>query len=375
MTEYVYDALNRQTHEKWVNADGASVDRDIVSVYDDLGRLTSIGDGTTSYTYTYDALGRITQIVSTQPDLATSTTTYDYDDNSNLTELANTLLGTYTYEYDGLNRLTAVIYDDGTLTTGQRRIDYTYDDISQYDIVTYREGIDLATATTVATADYDFDAVGRLTALDYVQGTTALAGYDYTYDAVGNMLSMSSDNTNDGTSDYAYDGTNQLTSTDYDYQTQIEDESYTYDENGNRTADDTATLTYGDDNRLQSDGVFNYTYDDEGNLITRTRISSDPADDYLTEYEYDYRNKLISVIYKNNSDVVTQSLVFEYDVLGNRIKKEYDYDGAGAAAAIETYYLYNDNDVAYEVTEDANSNELASHVYLPRSRRPNSRRC
>ncbi|HNX27302.1 MAG TPA: hypothetical protein PKK48_07830, partial [Phycisphaerae bacterium] len=252
ITRYEYDVLNRQTHEKWIAADGTTVLRDIESIYDNVGWLESIDDGTTSYTYTYDALGRVTQVVSTQLEFGTSTTTYSYDDNSNLKTMANTLLGTYTYEYDGMNRLTAVIYNDGTLATGDKRVDYTYDDISQYDTVTYRDGVDLQTATVVATADYDFDQLGRLTGLAYAQGSTALAGYSYEYDDAGNMVSMISDN--DGTSDYDYDETNQLTAADHDYQA---DESYTYDDNGNRL--DTG-FTYDGDNRLTSDGVFNYGY-------------------------------------------------------------------------------------------------------------------
>jgi len=64
------------------------------------------------------------------------------------------------------------------------------------------------------------------------------------------------------------------------YQT---DEGYSYDSNGNRTNTGYDTGGY---NRLTSDGTFDYTYDDEGNRGTRTRISQDPADDYLTEYEW-----------------------------------------------------------------------------------------
>ena len=81
----------------------------------------------------------------------------------------------------------------------------------------------------------------------------------------------------DGTTNYSYDNAGQLTA---DGNT-----SYTYDNNGNRTNTGYST---GSDNQLQSDGTFTYTYDAEGNCTSRTRISSDPADDHTTIYTWDY---------------------------------------------------------------------------------------
>ncbi len=143
----------------------------------------------------------------------------------------------------------------------------------------------------------------------------------------------------DGTSDYAYDDTGQLTSVDHDYQT---DENYSYDENGNRT---NTGYTTGDNNRLTSDGTFNYTYDDEGNRETRTRISSAQADDYTTEYTWDHNNRLTEIVYKNNSGTITKQVDYTYDVFGRRIFKEVDADGAGAGSSLTTEYVYDGQDI------------------------------
>jgi hypothetical protein len=56
----------------------------------------------------------------------------------------------------------------------------------------------------------------------------------------------------------------QLPGADYDYQT---DESYTYDDNGNRTGatagSSSSVYVTGDDNQLLSDGTYTYTDDAE----------------------------------------------------------------------------------------------------------------
>lgn len=49
-----------------------------------------------------------------------------------------------------------------------------------------------------------------------------------------------------------------------------------------------------------------YTYDTEGNRLTRTRIASGAADDYLTEYTWDYRNRLTKIVFKNNGGTATK---------------------------------------------------------------------
>ena len=54
---------------------------------------------------------------------------------------------------------------------------------------------------------------------------------------------------------YNYDKTDQLIDADHSYQG---DEDYSYDDNGNRT---NAGYSTGENNQLDSDGVYNYQYD------------------------------------------------------------------------------------------------------------------
>jgi YD repeat-containing protein len=105
-------------------------------------------------------------------------------------------------------------------------------------------------------------------------------------------------------STYVLDDLNRLTATTKNGQTQTYDydstdqvktvtgsnsESYTYDQNGNRTNSGYVTDA---GNRLRADGTYNYEYDFEGNRTTRTKI----ADGTVDTYSWDYRNRLMGIV-------------------------------------------------------------------------------
>jgi RHS repeat-associated protein len=142
----------------------------------------------------------------------------------------------------------------------------------------------------------------------------------------------------DGTTDYTYDATSQLTGADHSYQT---DESYSYDSNGNRTMSGYDT---GPNNQLLSDGTYDYEYDDEGNRIRREKISDGSA----IEYDWDFRNRLVRVTDYDEYESVTQVVEYTYDVFDRRISRAvdttdpFDLDDA----LIERYVLDDRNGVA-----------------------------
>ncbi len=86
--------------------------------------------------------------------------------------------------------------------------------------------------------------------------------HDWTYSSANEITQHI--NSIDGTAGYTSDDLGQLTWADYDYQT---DESYTYDDNGNRTA-----------KFVDTDGVL------------------DAGDTDITTYTWDYRNRLTGVV-------------------------------------------------------------------------------
>lgn len=167
-----------------------------------------------------------------------------------------------------------------------------YDKASELKNVT--RYADLGGTQLVADSSYIYDNAGRLTNLTHKRGTTTFFSYTFDYDAANRITKFTSP---DGTSDYSYDDTNQLTLSDHSFQA---DEAYSYDANGNRTNNGYQT---GVDNKLQSDGKYNYEYDSEGNRTKRTEIATGE----VTEYVWDYRNRLTQVVTKNAGNITKEA--------------------------------------------------------------------
>jgi RHS repeat-associated protein len=166
--------------------------------------------------------------------------------------------------------------------------------------------------------------------------------YTWRYDSLSRITSQGSI---DGSSTYTYDETSQLVAANYSagagLPTVPPDEGYNYDANGNRTSTGYQT---GANNQLLSDGTFTYQYDAEGNRITRTRISTDPADDYLTEYTWDHRNRLTSVTLKNNSDEVTARVEYDYDVFNLMVARR-EYADESSTPIKSEHFIYDGSQI------------------------------
>ncbi|MDA1054030.1 MAG: hypothetical protein O3C40_26575, partial [Planctomycetota bacterium] len=179
----------------------------------------------------------------------------------------------------------------------------------------------------IATSSYTYDTLGRLTDLAYKNGGTNLfTPYQWSYDNLHRVTQFVSA---DGTAEYTYDKTSQLTAADHTLQT---DETYTYDANGNRTM---TGYTTGSNNQLLNDGTYSYTYDDEGNRTKRTNVATGA----VTEYAWDFRNRLTKVTEKDSLGATTKVVEYTYDVFDRRIAKAVDITSPFnlADAAIERY--------------------------------------
>jgi RHS repeat-associated protein len=335
---------------------GTSI-RTIEYVYDAASQITSASDPDSSYAYTYDNLGRVTKVdnngTANTPRVELSAT---YDAHGNRTSLAAKLAGTddfkTNYTFDALHRMTRIEQtgQSGGNTVAEKRIDLAYNAAGLFtEIVRYKD-TDGGSANEVATAGYSYDALGRITGLSYKKGGNNLfTAYAWTYDRMNRVTQLSGQ---DGTSDYSYDSTSQLTATDHSFQT---DESYTYDANGNRTM---TGYTTGTNNRLTNDGTHSYQYDDEGNRKTRTKTSTGEK----TEYTWDHRNRLTSVIEKNSSGDIVKQTDYTYDVYDRRLSKSIDADGAGPGAATVQRFVYYGHHIVMEF--DGNNAGDLTHRYL-----------
>ncbi|GAC1460231.1 MAG: hypothetical protein NVS2B14_02100 [Chamaesiphon sp.] len=152
------------------------------------------------------------------------------------------------------------------------------------------------------------------------------------------------------TPNYTYDATDQLTGANHSYQGA---EAYNYDANGNRT--NTGYQT-GVDNQLLSDGKYNYSYDGEGNRTSRTQI----ATGNVTEYTWDYRNRLARVVDKDASGNVIKQVDYTYDFNDRRIAKAVKI---GSNPAQGERFVYDGDNIA--LTFDGNGTLTHRYLYGP----------
>jgi RHS repeat-associated protein len=326
---FEYDDLNRSTRETWVGTT-----QQINYSYDAVGNLRTLTDLFCALTFSYDFQNRAKTLDNTgTPNFPAVLLTQTYDASSNRLKLTDTinaqLKGTESYTYDNINRLTQ-ISQTGTGVIN-KRANFTYNPIHQME--TLKRYADLTGTLLVATSTYSYDLMNRLTQLAHTQGATpiSLNTYTYGYDAASRIIQMTSA---DGTNSYNYDNTDQLTEATYSGQS---NETYGYDLNGNRTNTGYQTTS---NNRLQTDGTYSYTYDDEGNLTQRTTIATNE----VTEYIWDYRNRLTQVVVKNAAQTIIKQANFTYDALNRRIEKKVDPDGSGPqTATIERFFYDRDH--------------------------------
>jgi YD repeat-containing protein len=215
----------------------------------------------------------------------------------------------------------------------------TYNAVNQ--IATLNRYSDLTDTSSVANTSYTYDLAGRLQTLIHQHGVTTLASYGLTYDNANRIIQSAG---TDGTQDYGYDSTNQLTTANHTTQT---DEAYSYDANGNRTSGGSSA---GTNNQLLTDGTYNYEYDGEGNRTKRTEIGTGK----VTEYVWDYRNRLTSVTFKDAGGVVTKSIEYLYDTSDRRIGKKID-------GTVTERYVYDDDDIA--LVFDGALNQTHRYLY------------
>ena len=314
---YTYDVRGRLIAESDSSAGPTSY------VYDDRGRLTSATNDQGSTTLAYDNADRVIEInYPTGKSLF-----YTYNDAGLRTSMSDG--GDYNifYEYDTLGRLTGLRDEDSQIVA------YEYDGAGNLVKETNGNG-------TVSLFSYDNS--GRLTRIENQAPDGGINSFNaYTYDTAGQRVT---NETQDGAWTYGYDAIGQLTAANFvSTNAAIANKSlvYEYDVVGNRTRvieDGVETLyTANMLNQYTQVGDATFTYDADGNMTSRTDSAG------TTTYTYDLDNRLTSV-----TEADGKVLTFEYDLFGNRIAKAID--------GVETEYLVDPfglGDVVSEFTSGA----------------------
>jgi RHS repeat-associated protein len=293
----VYDG-NQLVQQTWYNP-GGSVANVLNWSYDADGNVLSAGNNAGTYAMTYDGNQLITQ---TTP--SGLTLTYGYDQDGDVTSIADSQGGLTTMTYNALGQVVTKTYQDATT---QLRADYTYD--QDGNVLTEARYSNLAGTQLVARTQYGYDGNELTSIVTTDSAGNTIASYNYTYDTAGWLISETD---NGVTTNYAYDPHGQLI--------QAGSTTYSWDANGNPSGPGDVI---GPNNELLSDGTWNYSYDAVGNLIKKVSI----ADGTTWTYGYNNANQMVSAAETDAGGNMLVQVSCAYDVFGNRISETVTQNG------------------------------------------------
>ena len=284
--------------------------------------------------HTYDALERLTRTTYADG----STIGISYDTANRPTQFVDSANGTITLAYDNRDRVTQV-------TTPKGSVAYSY----------YANG--LRQSMTVAgqpALAYTYDVGDRLIRIDQAAGAAnnnVAQSMSFTYDAASRRTRITY--MNGVTRENSYDDGGQLTAITYKNPdgSMLGDLSYTYDNGGRRTgvtgslartALPDALPNAGVDaaNRLTVSEQQSLTYDANGNL----------TGDASQSYVWNARDQLVQI--KDANDVVIAS--FTYDALGRRQTK--------TVGGVASGYVYDGANIVQELAGSASNNGTPANV-------------
>lgn len=382
---YEYDHLGQVRSEKWYATEGEWLGATIpLKTYtytiDAAGQLGNVSELNQSYStqsrhsFSYDDLGLVTSssrwFAGFGSDLEFE---YQYDHAGRQTgqqaDYGVAELFANTYRYDLLGRVRQITQagDPVDSAIAEKRVDFTYGSLGQLAVID--RFADLAGLAPVVATSLAYDWAGRVEQIAHGD----LVTHDYAYDTNDRLARYG--NSIDGETLYTYDGRGQLLGVDQPdalLAFGIDDETYAYDDNGNRESAGTATYDTGVNNRLDSDGTYFYEYDAEGNRTARFVDDGDGllglGDLEVTLYDWDHRNRLTSVLsYDTFGGTEQKRVEHGYDVFNQWISREVT-QASQTDQTDQTVWLYEDGQVVVQFDKDDPTRNFAdsdlSHRYL-----------
>ncbi len=315
--------------------------------YDDKGRLTSDGyveeyaydsrsnlktvtkDGLTT-TFAYDSLDRVDYYT----DIYGKVVDYDYDGNSNITQITYPGDFVVNYEYDPNNRLQFVRWNNNA-----RQVAYSYFKDGRLKRVDYPNG---------TYCQYNYDAAGRMTGMTTYKSnhTDTICAYTFDLDKLGNHLEEIKNepfglpNLAAGNVSGTYNNENEVTA--------YAGETFAFDANGNQTDKSGLTAEWDKNDMMTRYGTKQYEYDGLGQLRKANR------DGAVVKYVWDIAGM--------------GNILMETDDAGNPLN--YYIHGLGLVARInaqtsaEHFYHYDFRGSTVAMT-DADQNITHHYSYLP----------
>jgi RHS repeat-associated protein len=279
VTTYTYDTLNRLLSR---TTPGEST---VSHTYSATGKYATTTDSSGTTLYTYDTMDRLTAKATPE-----GTLNYTYDAAGHVASIAssNTNGASMFYTYDSLNRLSTVV--DNRLS-GSNTTTYTYDDASNVGTVTYPNGVQStftydtlnrvsALSSQVSSYSYQRGPTGNLSGATESTGRTESWSYDGIYRLTNETISLAPSGKN-GSVSYGLDPVGNRTSDtsslsgissgSFSFNADDELASESYDQNGNVLATGGKTFAYDSQNELISMGsTASLLYDGFGNRVSKT---------------------------------------------------------------------------------------------------------
>ncbi|TGL64638.1 RHS repeat-associated core domain-containing protein [Leptospira sarikeiensis] len=337
--QYEYDP-NSGKLTKQIYQNGTSVRYS----YDSLGRVTQVkgespSTGAVYYTYEYDdpekenGVGRLTKVTD-----QLGTTEFDYDLRGNQTRIRKKLTEEdlqfiIEKKYNLQNQIEEIVYPDGSIAKNLyspagflSAITLTPADgsgsdfpIVQYNGPLLEDGeikIQRVLGNGVRTDVY-YDLIKkRPTRFVSVKDSEVYQSIEYDYDQFGNYLSIADKKNPTRTQNFAYDSINRLVSASGVYGT----EEYKYSDSGKLLQKGNQNYSYENPShknavtRVQGQNLsYEYSYDGSGNIISRNG----------EEFVYDPFQKLKEIHTEDQ-----ETIRFDYDFSGTRIRKTKSSDSS-----------------------------------------------
>jgi len=278
--EFTYDALNRITAKKSSGMTLAGYSYDDTAKQYCIGRLSKVTDTSGTTEYFYDKVGRQIKFIKTVEGSSYS----------------------FTYTYDALDRVTSMKYPDSEI------VNYTYNASGAIETV---KGLS-PQGTVPYVSNIDYSSTGQITKIAYGNGTFTNYTYNpqnlrltniitqspfvkvqdlsYQFDKVGNIANIL-DRVNTASQDFLYDDLDRLTQARGRYGVA----AYDYNSIGNMLYKEGVSFTYGQAGKKphaltsSADGS-TFTYDNNGNLLEESTPSRGRV-----KYYYDVQNNLVRV--------------------------------------------------------------------------------
>lgn len=345
ITNYSYDAINRNTQVSYnVGTTGVAATASVTYTFgtsatqNNNGRVTTMTDGLGSESYTYDILGRVTQLQK-----VVNGTTYPINYGFNLVGSVTSL--TYpsgrivTPNYDNIGRLSSLSSGSTNLVSN-----LTYDALFGPTGFTYGNGVSAVTGYSANR--------GQLTSMTYSKSSQTLFGLTYSYAQSGGnngQIASITDSVDSGrNANYAYDALGRLSTASTAGSTNYPawGLSFGYDRYGNRTSQ-SVTAGTGPSNQVDVSATTNhittlgYAYDANGNM----------TNDGMNTLTYDAENRALS------SAGILGSATYSYDGNDLRLLK--------TTSGTTTIYIFDGSSVLAEYASGASlSSPTREYAYM-----------